>query len=193
LVKTFLVGIILGVAAAAGALYANPVVDQERKISYGSVVLNGGNREIFHINIPADRVMNGGAGQSNSVPDGLVWPNDEILATVSTEMFKLRNEIDQIIGIAARTVAVEGDESSSVIDWVLHIPARGTLFINMDSMPADDGRRAGEFNTGTREFQAMTGVVTERWVVETSDDEDAPDGRIELFATYVSQLEEAVE
>jgi hypothetical protein len=80
-----------------------------------------------------------------------------------------------------------------VIDWVLHIPARGTLFINMDSMPTEDGRRVGDLNTGTQEFQAMTGVITERWVAETSEDEDAPDGRIELFATYVSQVEEAVE
>jgi hypothetical protein len=80
-----------------------------------------------------------------------------------------------------------------VIDWVLHIPARGTLFINMDSMPTEDGRRVGELNAGTQEFQAMTGVITERWVAEASDDEDAPDGRIELFATYVGQIEEAVE
>jgi hypothetical protein len=193
LLKTFLVGIVLGVAAAAGALYAKPVVDQVREISYVSVAPNGGNRETFHINIPVDRVMSGAAGQTNALPDGLVWPNDGILAAVSTEMFKLRNERDVIIGIAARTVATEDDDSSSVIDWVLHIPARGTLFINMDSMPTEDGRRVGDLNTGTQEFQAMTGVVTERWVAETSEDEDAPDGRIELFATYVSQVEEAVE
>lgn len=188
-----MVGIIIGIAAAAGALYAKPVVDQVREVSYVSVAPNGGNRESFHINIPVDRVMSSAADRSNSIPAGLVWPNDEILATVSTEMFKLRNERDVIVGVAARTVAVEGDEASSAIDWVLHIPARGTLFINMDPTSAEDGRRLGELNTGTQEFEAMTGVVTERWVAEVSEEEDAPDGRIELLATYVGQVEEVVE
>jgi hypothetical protein len=191
LLKTFLIGIILGIIAAAGALYAKPVVDQTREISYVSVAPNGGNRETFHINIPADRVMIGAAGQTTGLPAGLAWPDDEILAAVSTEMFKFRNERDVIIGIAARMVAVEGD--SSVIDWVLHLPARGSLFINMDSMAAEGGHRVGELRTGTQEFQSMTGFVAERWVSDTSGDEDAPDGRIELLATYVSRVEESVE
>jgi hypothetical protein len=191
LLKTFLIGIILGIIAAAGALYAKPVVDQTREISYVSVAPNGGNRETFHINIPADRVMIGAAGQNTGLPAGLAWPDDEILAAVSTEMFKVRNERDVIIGIAARTVAVEGD--SSVIDWVLHLPARGSLFINMDSTAAEGGHRIGELRTGTQEFQSMTGFVAERWVSDTSGDEDAPDGRIELLATYVSRVEESVE
>ena len=191
MLKTFLIGIILGIIAAAGALYAKPVVDQTREISYVSVAPNGGNRETFHINIPADRVMIGGAGQNTGLPAGLAWPDDEILAAVSTEMFKVRNERDVIIGIAARTVAVEGD--SSVIDWVLHLPARGSLFINMDSMAAEGGHRVGELRTGTQEFQSMTGFVAERWVSDTSGDEDAPDGRIELLATYVSRVEESIE
>jgi hypothetical protein len=191
LLKTFLIGIILGIIAAAGALYAKPVVDQTREISYVSVAPNGGNRETFRINIPIDRVMIGGAGQTTRLPAGLAWPDDEILATVSTEMFKVRNERDVIIGIAARTVAVEGD--SSVIDWVLHLPARGSLFINMDSTAAEGGHRIGELRTGTQEFQSMTGFVAERWVSDTSGDEDAPDGRIELLATYVSRVEESIE
>ena len=186
-----MIGIILGIIAAAGALYAKPVVDQTREISYVSVAPNGGNRETFHINIPADRVMIGAAGQTTGLPAGLAWPDDEILAAVSTEMFKFRNERDVIIGIAARMVAVEGD--SSVIDWVLHLPARGSLFINMDSMAAEGGHRVGELRTGTQEFQSMTGFVAERWVSDTSGDEDAPDGRIELLATYVSRVEESVE
>lgn len=191
MLKTFLIGIILGIVATAGALYAKPVVDQTREISYVSVAPNGGNRETFHINIPADRVMIGAAGQTTGLPAGLAWPDDEILATVSTEMFKVRNERDVIIGIAARTVAVEGD--SSVIDWVLHLPARGSLFINMDSTAAEGGHRIGELRTGTQEFRSMTGFVAERWVSDTLGDEDAPDGRIELLATYVSRVEESIE
>ncbi len=191
MLKTFLIGIILGIIAAAGALYAKPVVDQTREISYVSVAPNGGNRETFRINIPVDRVMIGAADQSSGLPAGLAWPDDDILATVSTEMFKVRNERDVIIGIAARTVAVEGD--SSVIDWVLHLPARGSLFINMDSTAVEGGHRVGELRTGTKEFQSMVGFVAERWVSDTSGDEDAPDGRIELLATYVSRVEESIE
>ncbi len=191
MVKTFLVGLILGIVAAAGALYANPIVDQKREISYVSVAPNGGNRESFHINIPVDRVMTGAAGQSVGVPVGLEWPEDEILASVSTEMFKVRNERDVIIGIAARTVAAE--EESSVIDWVLHLPARGTLFINMNTDAADGGNRVGRLRTGTEEFRSMAGFISERWVSDTSDEEDALDGRIELHAIYVSQIEEVFE
>ena len=191
MVKTFLVGIILGIVAAAGALYANPIVDQKREISYSSVAPNGGIRESFHINIPVDRVMVGAAGQSVGLPVGLEWPDDEILKTLSTEMFKVRNERDVIIGIAARTVAVE--EEASVIDWVLHFPARGTMFINMSADAADDGHRVGELRAGTEHFAPMTGFITERWVTDTSDAEDAPDGRIELHAVYVSQIEETFE
>ena len=186
-----MVGIILGIVAAVGALYANPIVDQKREISHASVTPNGGIRESFHIKIPVDRVMVGAAGQAVGLPVGLEWPDDEILKTLSTEMFKVRNERDVIIGIAARIVAVE--EEASVIDWVLHIPARGTLFFSMSPDAVDGGHRVGELRTGTEDFAPMTGFITENWVTDTSDDEDAPDGRIELHAVYVSQIEETLE
>jgi len=57
LLKTFLLGILLGLAAAAGALYAIPAVDQKREASIVTVAPNGGNAETFHINIPIDRIM----------------------------------------------------------------------------------------------------------------------------------------
>jgi len=167
-----------------------PVVDQKREISYVSVAPNGGNRESFHINIPVDRVMMGG-GEFASLPADLQWPEDELLSSVSTEIFKVRNERDVVIGVASRTAVVE--EAGDVIDWVVHLPARGTLFINMDPEPAEGGHRIGPLRTGTQEFGSMTGFVAERWVSDTSEDEDAPDGRIELHATYVSHAEEPVE
>lgn len=185
--KTFFVGILLGLAAAAGALYALPIVDQHREVSYVAVAPNGGNIESFHINIPFDRIMNGAADQRASSSVDIAWPSDEILAGVSGEMFKLRNERGDVVGIAARTVAQEVD--TNVIDWVLHLPARGSLFFNMDTTPSENGSRRGALHSATEEFESLGGIITERWVADESDLEDAPDGRIELRATYVGQLE----
>lgn len=187
LIKTFLFGLLLGVAVAAGALYAVPVVDQHREISYVSVAPNGGNNESFHINIPVDRIMLGTGGQASGLPIAMEWPQDEILASVSAEIFKLRNERNIVVGVAARTVVRE--EGADILDWVLHLPARGTFMIGMEPAAGEGGYRIGKLHTGTQEFAKLNGFVTERWTVDKSGDEDAPDGRIELHATYVGQLE----
>ncbi len=152
-----------------------------------TVAPNGGNREIFHINIPVDRIMVGTAGQKSGLPVGMEWPQDDVLAGVSAELFKVRNERDVVIGVAARTVAKE--EDSDVIDWVLHLPARGTLFVNMDPDAQEGGYRIGRLRAGSKEFAMLTGGVAERWVPDTSGEEDAPAGRIELLATYVGTAE----
>jgi len=182
-------GILLGAAVAAGALHAIPVVDQHREVSYVSVAPNGGNLEEFHINMPVDRVMLGSPGQASGFPAGMEWPEDDILSTFGAEIFKVRNSRDVVIGVAARAHAQEpGDD---VIDWVLHLPARGSLFINMNTAAVEGGGRVGQIRAGTREFQSMSGFIAERWVADTSDEEDSPDGRIELLATYVGEQEPA--
>ena len=40
---------------------------------------------------------------------------------------------------------------------------------------------------GTREFEPLTGLVTERWVADMSGFEDAPAGRIELITAFVAR------
>ena len=185
LLKTFFLGIVLGLVAAGGALYAIPAVDQEREASIVTVSPNGGNAEVFHINIPMDRVMVGAPVQNVAVPPGMTWPSDEILAGVRTEMFKIRNARDTVVGVAVRTAAkLEGRD---VIDWVLHLPARGSLFVNMEIAPREGGYRVGEIRSGSREFSQFSGAMTERWVVSNSVEEDAPKGRIELQASYIGQ------
>ena len=69
--KTFIAGIVLGIAAAAGALYAYPAVDQQRVASIVSVSANGGNTESFHVNVPMDRIMVGAQAEARtpSPPD----------------------------------------------------------------------------------------------------------------------------
>lgn len=187
LFRTFLFGIVLGLAAAAGALYAIPVVDQHREASIIRVAPNGGNTESFHVNIPMDRIMAGSQDASKAVPAGLVWPATEVLAGVRAEVFKLRNANDMVVGVGVRTAAERSD--GNVIDWTLHLPARGSLFIGMEAAPRDGGFRLGEMRSGSREFARLTGVLTERWVEDTSGEEDAPLGRIELRTTYVGNAE----
>jgi len=187
LLKTFFLGILLGLIVAAGGLYAFPAVDQEREASIVVVAPNGGNVETFHVNVPNDRVMVGAPAQDRPLPPGLEWPDDELLANLRTEVFKIRNARDAVVGVATRTGAKRGDET--VIDWVLHLPARGSLFINMEAEPAEGGYRLGAIRAGSREFAPLSGFMSERWVTITSDDEDAPAGRIELQATYIGQLE----
>lgn len=187
MLKTFLIGISLGIAAAAGALYSLPVVDQHREVSLVTVAPNGGNQESFHVNIPMDRIMVATAGEKSGLPAGLEWPQDDVFAGVSAELFKIRNARDVVIGVAARTVAKE--EESDVIDWVMHLPARGTLFVNMAPDAQEGGHRIGRLRTGSNEFARLRGFVAERWVADTSGEEDAPAGRIELLATYVGTAE----
>lgn len=187
LLKTFFLGIVLGLAAAAGALYAIPVVDQVREASIVKVTPNGGNSETFHINVPMDRIVLGDAGQAGAVPPGLKWPTDEVLANVRAELFKIRNARDAVVGVAVRAAATS--QENSVIDWVLHLPARGSLFVNMDVAPLEGGFRIGEIASGSREFAPLSGFMTERWIENDSNEEGAPAGRIELSATYVGQLD----
>ena len=151
-----------------------------------SVATNGGTRESFHINIPVDRVMTGAANQSQVLPEGMEWPQDEQLAGVRSELFKIRNARDVVIGVAARTV-VE-NEASGVIDWMIHLPARGSLYFSMDSQAREGGYRIGELQAGSREFARLHGQLTERWIANTDSVDGAPAGRLELEASYVGQL-----
>ncbi len=187
LFKTFLIGIVLGLAAAAGALYAIPVVDQHREASIIRVPPNGSNTETLHVNIPMDRIMAADAASAQAVPGDLQWPATDVLAGVRAEVFKLRNANDMVVGVGVRTAAERDD--GSVIDWALHLPARGSMFIAMEAAPRDGGYRIGAMRAGSREFARLAGVLTERWVEDTSGEEDAPLGRIELRTTYVGSAE----
>lgn len=177
----------MGIAASVGALYAFPAVDQDREASIISVTANGGTTEAFHINIPTDRIMVGAQHQQTALPPNMNWPNDDLLAGVRAEMFKLRNARDAVVGVASR-VATNPDEAD-LVEWVVHLPARGSIYISMNSPTAGSQERAGEIDAGSREFAQLRGSVSERWVSDTSGELDAPAGRIELHATYVGQGE----
>lgn len=184
MIKTFIAGIVLGVAAVIAALYLVPVVDQAREASIISVTPNGGNSESFHVNVPMDRIVIGAQERNNPLPPGMEWPDDALFDGARTEVFKLRNSRDAVVGVASR-LAVDSEELGLVIEWVLHLPARGSMFATMRPV-ATDGGRMGDMRAGTREFEKLQGVLNERWVADTTDLPDAPTGRIELLTVFVS-------
>lgn len=184
MIRTFIFGIILGIAGVLTTLYFVPVVDQHRETSVISVTPNGGNTELFYVKVPVDRIMIGAQDLQQALPPGMEWPDDPRFANVRTELFKLRNSRDAVVGIAGRTAAkdpVAGD----VIEWVLHLPARGTAFVNIPPGATGDGRRVGDIRAGSREFRTLIGQLSERWVPATDENAKGQGGRIELLMSSV--------
>ena len=151
---------------------------------------NGGNSEVFQVNVPIDRIMIGTPGRAVPLPAGLEWPAAEQLSGVRAELFKLRNRKDTVIGVASRVAA---EENGGVIEWVLHLPARGSIYVTMQPDAVDGGFRVGQFRAGTRDFENMRGRLTERWVADSSGEEGAPSGRIELRTTFVAMFDDSAE
>ena len=166
--KTFIAGILLGVAGAAAALYYVPTVDQVREQSMIVVHPNHGNTETFHINVPTDRIMVGAQGLAEPLPAGLEWPGDLQFAATRAELFKIRNGKDAVVGVASR-IAASDEVSGEIIEWVLHLPARGSVYATMSSEAGAGGVRTGSLRHGTREFSAMAGVLAERWMPAAGD------------------------
>ena len=188
MIKTFSLGILLGVVIAAGLIYLVPVVDQHREASIISVQTNGGNYESFHANLPEDRILSG-APSDAVVPAGLDWPGDTRLLGSQTEIFKIRNRDDVVVGVASR-IAGTVAEGTRIVEWTLHLPARGSVYASL--APAIDGAglRNGRMLAGTHEFANMQGVVRER-LTQSAPDEEGRSGRIEIITALVGKAGDA--
>ncbi len=184
--KTFIAGLILGIAGVTGALYAIPVVDQQRENSIIEVRANGGNVERFHISIPMDRIFVTREGRA--FPAEVAWPSDPAFENIGADLYKIRNERDAVIGVASR-VAANSAELGPVIEWVIHLPARGSAYATMSPSVDANGVRAGRLRHGTREFSKLGGALTERFIAGNS--EEGIQGRIELETALVSLGEPA--
>ena len=189
LLKTFNLGIVLGIALAGMLAYFFPVVDQHRESSLISVHANGGNSESFHIRLPDDRIMAGVSGVPRSTPPGLDWPELDFLANIQTELFKVRNENGVVVGAASR-MSGKSAQYGPFVEWAVHLPARGTMYVSMDPSPSPDGYREGSLRAGTREFLTLNGVVLERFVRDDIGPNSDGAGRIELAAALVGPAEE---
>ena len=185
LLKTLIIGFFIGAAAGIAGLYFVPPVDQARERSIIDVSPNG-NKEVFHANIPDDRILIGAANQSTPVPAGLDWPSDELLAKTRTELFKIRNADDIVVGVASRIAAT--NEGGEVVEWTLHLPARGSVYVLMRPQGPEDSLRLGDMRSGTREFSSWMGEVSERWIADSTGSEYAPAGRIELITKFVAVM-----
>lgn len=182
--KTLIAGIVLGAVAAAAGLYYVPIVNQAREHSLISVTPNGGNTEVFYANIPTDRIMIGAPDQETPLPAGLEWPEHELFAHARAELFKIRNSKDAVVGVASRIAASTAD--GGLIEWVLHLPARGSVYAIMRPMPPADGVRVGDLRAGSHEFANLEGQISEQWIAGDSDVDGGPAGRIQLQTRFVA-------
>ena len=110
-------------------------------------------------------------------------------AATRAEVFKIRNGKEVVVGVASR-IAASDEVSGEIIEWVLHLPARGSAYVVMEPEPNESGYRVGNLVTGSREFEPLVGRATERWVESTSEYDEDMQGRIEIITAFVGQLEE---
>lgn len=183
-IKTFTFGILLGIVLTALLMYFVPAVDQHREASIISVQANGGNTESFHVNLPDDRILFGAPGSDVPEPEGLDWPDDSRLAGSQTEVFKIRNRDDLVVGVGSR-IAGTVTGSGRIVEWTLHLPARGSVYASMSPASDAGGVRDGRMLAGTREFANMQGSIRERFVAPGEGDEMGTAGRIELVTALV--------
>lgn len=184
MLRIFYIGIALGLVLAATLVVFFPAVDQQRERSLITVHANGGNSESFHIRLPDDRIMAGVADAPRLTPPGLKWPELDFLANVQTELFKIRNENGVVVGAASR-MSGKSDRQGSFVEWTVHLPARGTMYVTMSPIPSPNGYREGSLRAGTREFLTLDGVVLERFVKDNLSSDSDGTGRIELAAALV--------
>lgn len=167
-----------------------PIVDQHREASHVSVQANGGNAESFYINLPHDRILAGAPGLAEPIPAGLAWPQEDLLAGSQAEMFKLRDRNDTVIGVASR-LASSTETTGAFIQWVLHLPARGTMFVAMQPEPTAEGFRSGVLRAGTKDFADLSGEIRERFMAAEQETDGGADKRIQLVTALVAPQEVA--
>jgi hypothetical protein len=189
LFRTFIFGLILGVLGAGAFLYLVPVVDQHRVPSRIAVQTNGGNSEVFSINLPGDRILYGAPGLASPVPESLVWLDSPAFDGFRAELFKVRNSDNTVVGLGSRMARSATDNGDSFVQWVVHLPARGTMFVALEPDRVAGEARSGTLSAGTREFATLRGSVRESFVRNDSSANAEAEGRIDLNVVLVGPQE----
>ena len=86
------------------------------------------------------------------------------------------------MGVASRIAA---DDDQPFVEWVLHMPARGTLYLLLESSPTAAGNRTGNLRAGSREFADLRGSVVERYQAEAGGEGENPTGRLAIVTVLV--------
>ncbi|MCI0517204.1 MAG: hypothetical protein L0Y45_05145 [Woeseiaceae bacterium] len=186
--RTFVFGLFLGLFGTGALLHLVPVVDQHRVPSHVTVLTNGGNEETFSVRLPGDRIMVGRPGVATPVPAGLAWPDAPALSGFEAELFKVRDRDNTVIGVASRMKQGGG---AGFVQWVIHLPARGTMFAALEPNPGAGQARAGTLRAGTGEFELRRGSVREAFVREDGSDDPDSEGRIDLQVALIGLQEES--
>ena len=182
--RIFIIGVFLGVAAAWGVFHEYQPVQIHRESSVLKVIPNGSVQEVFHISLPRDLILAGSPGQV--MPEETDWQQTEFLGNLQVNLFKIRNHNDRVVGLASR-LASPGDTGGRFTEWMVHLPARGTLYAVMDANRSAEGLRQGHLQAGTREFSSRSGSIIEKF--SSMQGEDEPESVIEL--TFETRVEVA--
>ena len=124
-----------------------------------------------------------GAGE-RTWPADLDWPDYLPISDAQTEVFKLRNDDNRVVGVASR-IRSGGDDA--FIEWTIHMPARGSIYALLPAVADATGARVGSLRAGTREFEDRSGSIAERFIAPAEDDGE---GRLEVVTSLVGALEE---
>jgi len=151
-----------------------------------SVQPNGGNVEEFHINLPRDRVMVGLPNPDAAIPAALQWPGSEAVGDMQAEIFKIRDRNETVIGVGSR-IASAAESTGPFIEWSLHLPARGSIYVKMEITPSADGFRNGAMVSGTRDFAELSGSVRELFIADVADSAGVQ-SQIQLQTALVGSL-----
>lgn len=188
--RTFIFGLLLGLSGTGAYLHFVPVVDQYRVPSHVTVQTNGGNQETFSIRLPGDRIMAGQPGAVSPIPAGLAWPDAPAFDGLEAELFKIRDRDDTVIGVASRMKQTSGS-SDGFVQWVVHLPARGTMFAMLEPNPGAGQARSGKLSVGTGEFEFRRGSVRESFVRDAADSDPESEGRIDLQVALIGLQDES--
>jgi hypothetical protein len=131
LARIFYASVLGGVLLTCLLAAVYPLPQHERFRSAISVIADGGREESFFVDWPQDRI-----GLRESA--GLVRAAGALVLPVagragpSAELFRLRDAAGNVVGLASRVTSGrrvgDGPEVQGT-DWVLLLPARGTLFL----------------------------------------------------------------